>query len=206
MAELTKDEYLAKSRALQTGFGPTTDFADPQVGTTVQAEGGVPVSAAELPGQVFSVDQLPDPQAAIAYGLPPQTVPAHLILDDADEDLSKHVQGKDPLDVVSSELRSHLGDPALAFDNTVRSSGDALTSLTDRTGPGLGEGGEDTTADSVAVDGVIGGEGRAASSETDLEDEDERPHDPAGVQKSGTAGNKRHHDEKAKAEDAPKTQ
>lgn len=205
MAELTKDEYLAKSRALQTGFGPTVDFADPHIGATVQSEDGIPVSASELPGQVFTVDQLPDPQAAIAYGLPPQTIPAHLILDDA-EDGTKHVQAKDPLDLLTGELRQELGDPALAFDNTVRTREDALTSLSDRTGAGLGEnGGEDTTADNVAVDGVIGGSGRAASSDADLA-EDERPHDPAGVQKSGTAGNKRSHEAKATEADAAKTQ
>lgn len=188
MAELTKDEYLAKSRALQTGFGPTTDFADPHIGATVQSEGGIPTSASELPGQVFSVDQLPDPAAAVAYGLPPQTVPAHLILDDA-ENATKHVQGKDALDVINAELRQELGDPALAFDNTVRTREDALTSLTDRTGAGLGEGGEDTTADNVAVDGVIGGDGVVATPDAGATG----PVDPEGVQKEGTAGKEAGH-------------
>lgn len=173
---LTKDEYLKASAALATGFGPTVDFADPQLGSTVQSEAGIPTAATELPGQVFTVDQLPNPAAAVAYGLPPVVVPAHLILDD---DEAKHIQGKDALDFINGEIREQLGNPMLAFDNTVRSGDDALTSLSDRTGAGLGEnGGKDTTADAAFVDGVKGGDG-----ETTTGGAVEAPIDPAGVQK-----------------------
>lgn len=157
---LTKDEYLKASTALATGFGPTTDFHDPQIGATVQSEGGVPTAASELPGQVYSVDQLPNPAAAVAYGLPPQVVPAHLILDDADN-ATKHVQAKDALDVVTGELRKELGDPAIAFDGTVRTQDDALLSLSERTGAGLAEG--KAEAGEPFVDGVKGGDGETTT-------------------------------------------
>lgn len=176
MTLTSKDEYLEKSSALATGFGPTVDFTDPQIGTTVQAEGGVPTSAADLPGQVFSVDQLPDPAVAVAYGLPPVRVPAHLILDDADNAL-KHVQGKDALDVINGQLREELGDPVLAFDNTVRSADDALGHFNAVTGPGLGAEMED--GGEPFVDGIKGGDGESTTSGDGIEG----PIDPEGVQR-----------------------
>lgn len=173
MTLTSKDEYLKASSALATGFGPTQDFADLQRGTTSQSEGGIPTSASDLPGQVFTVDQLPDPAAAVAYGLPPVTVPAHLILDEA-SDGTKHVQGKDVLDVLTAELRKELGDPMLSFDNTIRSQDDALTSFTERTGGG--EGVDNTEA---FVDGIKGGDGESTTGSPT----DDAPIDPEGVQK-----------------------
>jgi hypothetical protein len=147
MSTLTsKDEYLKASRALATGFGPTTDFADGQIGATAQSEAGIPASASELPGQVFTVDQLPDPAVAVAYGLPPQTVPEHLILDNV-EDGMKHVQGKSALDLINGQLREELGNPVIAFDGTVRSADDSLLHLSAKTGAGV----SDPDADRAAV-------------------------------------------------------
>lgn len=157
MTTLSKEEYLAKSRGLQTGFGPTTDFADPQLGSTVQSEDGIPTAVDDLPGQVFSVDQLPDPDVARAYGLPPVTVPEHLILGSADDAL-KHVQGKSALDAINGQLREELGHPTLAYDNTIRSAGDALQVFADNTGAGVGDPSakDDST---VYVNGIKGGTG-----------------------------------------------
>lgn len=181
MTLTSKDEYLKASSALATGFGPTQDFTDPQRGTTVQSEDGIPTSAADLPGQVFSVDQLPNPAVAVAYGLPPVQVPAHLILDNA-SDAVRHVQGKDALDVLNGELRQELGDPALAFDNTVRSQESSLMHFSSQTGAGLaggalGSDGEE--AEEPFVNGIKGGDGDETSGGTDVT----APIDPEGVQK-----------------------
>lgn len=177
MSTLTKDEYLKASSALATGFGPTVDFTDPQIGSTVQSEDGIPTPASELPGQVFSVDQLPNPAVAVAYGLPPQTVPAHLILDDADDDV-RHIQAKDPLDIMTGQLREHLGEPVLAFDNTVRSADDALGHFNASTGAGLGAGAEMEDGGEPFVDGIKGGDGESTTG-----DDIDAPIDPEGVQK-----------------------
>lgn len=129
----SKDEYLKKSRGLQTGFGSTIDFADKSVGTTSQSEGGVGASGEDLPGQVFSVDQLPDPEVARAFGMAPVTIPEHLILD-TPGDAETHIQGKTAEDIATAKLRRELGDPILAFDNTVLPADEAKLSMTDRTG------------------------------------------------------------------------
>lgn len=126
----TKDEYLKKSSTLALGFGRTADFADVQRGTTAQSADGVGELAENLPGQVFAVDQLPDPSAAIAYGLPPVRLPEHLIVDGKDAD--NHVQGKDPMDVAAADLRRSLGDPMLAYDGTVTDFEGSLKSLEER--------------------------------------------------------------------------
>lgn len=192
MTTLSKDDYLKQSRALATGFGPTTDFTDPQRGTTVQSEEGIPTAASELPGQVFTVDQLPDPAVAVAYGLPPQTVPEHLILDDAEDGL-RHVQGKSALDVINGQLREKLGHPVLAFDNTIRSADESLVHFAQQTGPGLGGALDDNGEDAGApfVDGIKGGDGETTTSTTGAEG----PIDPEGVQKGDG-------DEKAVSEEA----
>lgn len=111
----SKDEYLKSARRLHTGYGPTADFADASVGTTVQSEGGIGVGADDLPGQVFGVDQLPNPDVARAYGLPSVAVPEHLIVDDAEG----HIQGKSAEDVASAKLRRDLGDPLIAYNGQV---------------------------------------------------------------------------------------
>ena len=151
MTTLSKEEYLAQSRGLMTGFGPTTDFADPQLGRTAQHEEGIPEQSNGLPGQVFTIGQLPSPANALAYGMPPQTVPEHLIVESVN-----HVQGMDSLDVASADLRATLGDPATAYDGTVRSQADALQVFADNTGAGLGDPSEKDDS-TVFVDGVAGG-------------------------------------------------
>lgn len=155
---LSKAEYLKASRGLAAGFGPTVDFTDQSLGTTSQSEGGIGVAGEDLPGQVFSVDQLPDPEVARAYGLPPVTIPEHLILDSTRE-AEKHVQGKEPQDIATAKHRRQLKDPVLAFDNVVRPADDAMTSFSDRTGENaFGNGDEDV--------------------------DNGRPVDPVGVQKA----------------------
>lgn len=215
MSTLTKDEYLKASRALATGFGPTTDFTDVQRGTTVQGEEGIPTQASELPGQVFTVDQLPDPAVAVAYGLPPQTIPEHLILDNADDGM-KHVQGKDVLDVINGQLREELGRPVLAFDGTIRSDDESLVHFAQQTGAGLGGALDDNGDDAGQpfVDGIKGGDGSATT-----DGGAEGPIDPEGVQKgdgdekpvsetAGTQGesNKSGDDASGKKPDSAKTQ
>lgn len=133
----SKDEYLEKSRGLQTGFGATIDFADKSVGTTAQSEGGVGASGEDLPGQLFSVDQLPDPDVARAFGMPPVTIPEHLILGSTSE-AEKHIQGKTAEDIATAKLRKQLDEPILAFDNTVLPSKEATKSMTERTGENAG--------------------------------------------------------------------
>lgn len=201
-----KAEYLKASRALATGFGPTTDFADPQIGSTVQSEEGIPTSAADLPGQVFTVDQLPDPAVAVAYGLPPVIVPEHLILDNADDGL-RHVQGKSALDVMNGELRAELGNPVLSFDNTIRSQDDSLTHFSAVTGAGLADGTE--PEDTAFVGGIKGGTGDEISTS---DGGAEGPIDPEGVQKgdgdekavSETAGTQGESNKESDGKDAGK--
>jgi hypothetical protein len=132
---LSKDDYLKASRGLATGFGATVDFADPQVGATVQSKNGI-ASPHELPGQVFSVDQLPNPALAVAYGLPPVTIPERLIVEG--DDAEKHPQGKDVLDILSATLREELDSPILTFDGNIASSDDAMKSFDERTGANAG--------------------------------------------------------------------
>lgn len=111
----SKDEYLKSARRLHTGYGPTSDFADASVGTTVQSESGIGVGADDLPGQVFAVDQLPNPDVARAFGLPSVAVPEHLIVDDADT----HIQGKSADDIANAALRRSLNDPLIAYNGQV---------------------------------------------------------------------------------------
>jgi hypothetical protein len=161
---LSKDDYLKQSRALATGFGPTQDFADPQIGATVQADAGIPDQAQNLPGQVFTVDQLPNPAVAVAYGLPPVTVPEHLILDNEDDGV-RHIQAKDALDVVTGELRKELGSPVVAFDGTIRSEEDSLFHLEANTGAGVGDPDKVSDDSAVFVDGVKGGDGETITTD-----------------------------------------
>lgn len=131
----SKDEYFKNARGLATGFGRTVDFADGQVGSTVQSEGGIGESAESLPGQVFGVDQLPDPEVARSYGLPPLQINPDLVLES--DEAEKHIQGKEVLDIANSRdggLRDQLDDPALAFDNTVVRYDEAALALHERTG------------------------------------------------------------------------
>lgn len=172
---LTKDEYLKASRGLATGFGATVDFADPQVGGTSQSAEGIGDAYEGLPGQVFSVDQLPDPAIAVAYGMPPQTIPEHLILDSAEE-AENHIQGKTVEDIANAQLRRDLNDPVLTFDNQIASAEESLMSLGERTGANA----------HVLQDAVA-----AEDEKEDGEDTDDtgsgRPRDPEGVQKAGGA-------------------
>lgn len=135
MSTLSKEEYLAKTgRGLQPGFGKTTDFADPQVGATAQHPDGIPEARAGLPGQVYTVDQLPHPDNALAYGLPPVVIPEHLITEDDDDP-----QGPDTLDHLSAAHREELGDPVVTLTGETVKGGskaalDALKSTTDPDG------------------------------------------------------------------------
>lgn len=155
----TKEEYLAASQGQQAGFGATVDFSDPQIGATVQSKDGIPLQNEGLPGQVFLVEQLPDPAIAAAYGLPAVTIPEHLILDDKSDEALK-IQGPDALDLVTKELRDELKDPVLAFDNTIVTGGQdaALEVLESKTG----------------INAVLGGR-----SDTDGPGEDTPQADPA---------------------------
>lgn len=163
---LSKAEYLKASRGLAAGFGPTVDFTDQSLGTTSQSEGGIGVSGEELPGQVFSVDQLPDPEVARAYGLPPITIPEHLILDST-EDAEKHVQGKEPQDIATAEYRRKNDYPMLAFDGVVRPADDAMTSFSERTG-----------------ENAFAARDEDGDGDNDEDVDNGRPVDPAGVQKA----------------------
>lgn len=111
----SKDEYLKSAQRLSTGYGPTSDFTDASVGTTVQSVGGIDEGPDGLPGQVFAVDQLPNPDVARAYGLPSVVVPEYLIVEDA----VGHIQGKTVEDVASAALRRSLGDPLMAYNGQV---------------------------------------------------------------------------------------
>ena len=111
----SKDEYLKSARRLHTGYGPTSDFADASVGTTVQSESGIGVGPDDLPGQVFAVDQLPNPDVARAYGLPSVVMPEYLIVDNADT----HIQGKSADDIANAALRRSLNDPLTAYNGQV---------------------------------------------------------------------------------------
>lgn len=186
MALTSKDEYLKASRGLATGFGPTTDFADKQVGATAQSKDGIGVSQTDLPGQVFSVDQLPDPAVAKAYGLPPVTIPENLILEST-EDAENHIQGKDVLDIASAQMRRQLDDPTLTFDNKVASAEDSLKSFSERTGANAGAA------------------AKAVEAEDEKQDEGEtdngKPVDPEGVQQPDTGGTKAGQEKADQADD-----
>jgi hypothetical protein len=127
----SKDEYLKASRALAAGRGSTVDFADPQVGGTAQSENGIGEAFGGMPGQVFSVDQLPDPAIAVAYGMPAVVVPEDLILE-SPEDAEAHVQGKSADDIANGDLRRSLNDPVLAMDNQVVSAEESIKPLGER--------------------------------------------------------------------------
>ena len=163
---LTKDEYLKSARRLSTGYGPTADFADANVGTTVQTEGGIGDRAEDLPGQVFSVDQLPDPEVARAYGLPSVVVPEHLIVDTT-KDAEKHLQGKTADDIANAKLRRELGDPVIAYNGDIVSAKDSLKGFDE-----LAESRNDRLKDSDS-----------GTQKTDHG----HPVDPAGVQKADGA-------------------
>lgn len=129
---LSKDDYLKATARLQPGFGPTQDFADPSVGTTVQTPGGVPPALDGLPGQVFAVEQLPNPAVALAAGFVPQQIPAHLIVEG--DDVATHPQGPGFLERRGMEEQATLGYPTLAYDGTVMSAEDSLKAFGEITG------------------------------------------------------------------------
>lgn len=113
----SKSEYAEASNQLQPGFVATVDGTDPSLGWTVQhrmpereglsGEDAAPKEYTEpgdtLPGQVYTPDQLPDPQAAIQAGMAPQKIPAHLITENAD-----HIQGPEPLERLVLKERDRL--------------------------------------------------------------------------------------------------
>lgn len=127
----SKTEYLAHSRRTQPGFGVTADFTDNSVGATVQSPDGIPPAREDIPGQRFLVEQLPDPEVAIAYGLPAPAIPEYLILDgDGDDD----PQGPDLANRQAIANRKKLGNPTLAYDGTIQKADVALESFLEATG------------------------------------------------------------------------
>lgn len=130
---MSKDDYLAASRGLQVGYGPTQDFTDPAIGATAQTPGGIPAAAEGLPGQVFAVEQLPDPRIAQASGFVPSQIPGYLIIEG--DDIGKHTQGPTPAEIQGFKLQADLGHPVISFDGQVRSTDDALKAFNDTTGP-----------------------------------------------------------------------
>lgn len=129
---LSKDDYLKATRRLQPGFGPTQDFADPSVGATVQSPDGIPEALDGLPGQVFAVEQLPNPEVALTAGFVPQQIPEHLIVEG--KDVETHPQGPGFLERRGIEEQIKLGYPAMAFDGSVMSTEDSLKSFAEITG------------------------------------------------------------------------
>ena len=128
------DEYHEGAAALQPGFVATADATEPGRGWTTQmrdAEGREDVGDGDriaytpphdqLPGQVFTPDQLPDPQAAIAAGLPPVRVPEHLVVDDAD-----HIQGPEPSEMAIREDRGRLRAKIVEYRDELAEEGRKL--------------------------------------------------------------------------------
>lgn len=136
-------EYAEASDQLQPGFVATVDGTDPSLGWTVQhrdadrvlADG--PDAKAKpagknavkeftepgdtLPGQVYTPDQLPDPQAAIQAGMAPVKIPAHLITDNPN-----HIQGPEPMERLVLAAREKLRHGVLRHR-----SGDAYAGISE---------------------------------------------------------------------------
>lgn len=118
-------EYAEAADQLQPGFVATVDGTDPSIGWTVQHRNADRVLADSpdgkakpagknavkeftepgdtLPGQVYTPDQLPDPQAAIQAGMAPVKIPEHLITENPN-----HIQGPEPWERLILEAREKL--------------------------------------------------------------------------------------------------
>jgi hypothetical protein len=153
---MSKQDYLDASRGLAVGFGPTQDFADPTVGKTAQSIDGIPPAHEGLPGQVFAVEQLPDPRIALASGFVPAQIPEYLIIEG--DDVGTHTQGPTHDEIRGFEVQAKTGHPTLAFDGEVRTADEAMQSFNDQTGPNakarenVGAATDNTPKDSGKVD------------------------------------------------------
>jgi hypothetical protein len=132
----TKQEYLQASQGLTPGFGRTADFVDPQIGKTVQSEGGIPAIGDGRPGQTYAVDQLPDPGISLAYGIAPQSIPEHLIIDGDIKTASEtDPQGPTTDDVSAAAQREALGHPVLDLTGAIATADEAMDTFNGLTGP-----------------------------------------------------------------------
>lgn len=121
------DEYAEKSAQLQPGYTATADANDPSVGWTSQhrdaGRDGVFSNfvdpASTLPGQVYTPGQLPDPDLAIAAGMAPVKIPAHLITDDPN-----HIQGPEPTDSILDRIRADLRGAVVKFTSEAKDTGE----------------------------------------------------------------------------------
>lgn len=114
----SKSDYLEAAAELQPGYVATIDGTDPSIGWTSQHLDGDRVvpdgddkpeikafvpPGDDLPGQVFLPEQLPDPKAALAAGMTPVKIPAHLITENPD-----HIQGPEPSERATFKYRDGI--------------------------------------------------------------------------------------------------
>jgi hypothetical protein len=122
-----REAYLESAKQKLPNYTNTIDATDKNIGHTVQSEGGISHpegAAATQPGQVFAPWQLPNPNAAIRANQPVISVPEHLVMEH--DDAVGHVQGPDPLDIITHDHRESLAYPMIATSTGVTPTGAAL--------------------------------------------------------------------------------
>lgn len=80
------EEYnkVVEKARVDTAFDATADAGDAGVGWTAQS-GRAFEAPEDVPGQRFAPWQLPDPNVAVRAGLPPVSIPEHLVTEDDDD-------------------------------------------------------------------------------------------------------------------------
>lgn len=97
------------------------DFWTAQQGTHPQG----PTSLAMGP-QVYVEEQLPDPAVALAAGIPPQRIPAHLVIGTIEEGLG-HPKGPEPGEMVRIAVAAHVqAQLAADLEQAVPGAGDVV--------------------------------------------------------------------------------
>lgn len=103
----SKEKYLAAVAENSLNL-VSSDAGDPSIGWSASRGVSYP-ELADVPGQVYTPEQLPDPAQAIAAGLPPQQIPEHLIVEDVN-----HPQGPEPSELVMLDVRKPIREAVVA--------------------------------------------------------------------------------------------
>lgn len=113
--------FVSPQRRLLNGPYTSADGGDANIGWTVQHGGAAPLNLAEnRPGQVFTVDQLPDPEVARAAGLPPQRISPEFVV--SAEEAYTHPSGPNVGEIERAAQRQAISDKLFEDSQVVAES------------------------------------------------------------------------------------
>jgi hypothetical protein len=116
-----EQSFVSPQRRNFSATVDTADGGDANLGWTVQHGTAVPVNASEnLPGQVFTADQLPDPEVARAAGVPAQKISPQYVV--SAEEAYSHPSGPNVGEIERAAQRQAISDKLFEDSKAVADS------------------------------------------------------------------------------------